>query len=137
VFTFVQFVVYTLLCEPRLTEAAIGNLEFIAHTAEDGVQFLSEMEGRCGGGGVLPGQCVTFQLLHVFKTLYHITVTVPVLKFRTRNHNSARLLRSRAIFICRICRYDLCVGFCDGNSVHAVAEYQKLFRTVLLALFLI
>ena len=31
------------------------------------------------------------------------------------------------IFSCRVCRYDLCVRFCDGNSVHAVVEYQRRF----------
>jgi len=35
------------------------------------------------------------------------------------------------IFSCRVCRYDLCVWFfCDGNSVHAIAEYHQLFRTI-------
>ena len=31
------------------------------------------------------------------------------------------------IFNCRVCRYDLCVLICDGNSVHAIAEYQRQF----------
>jgi len=30
-------------------------------------------------------------------------------------------------FSCRVCRYDLYVRFCDGNSFHAVAEYQQRF----------
>jgi hypothetical protein len=122
------------LCEPRLTESAIGNLELTTHTAKDGVQFLYGMMGWCGGGGgerfrLASVWWFSYYILRVQKPLSHYSDLASPEVQNTYSHLGAYFTFTMP-FTFSFAEYENMIyvyGFSDGNSVHAVAEYQKRF----------
>ena len=112
---------YSLLRTRCSVNQLVATWRLIAHAAKDGVKFLYGMYGSCGGGdgGFSPGQC-----------MIHITVTVsPDVQNITYSHLGASFTFTMPFRFSFADYADMInvYGFCDGNSVHAVAVYQKHF----------
>ena len=112
-------VAYTLLCEPTW--------RLIAHAAKDGVQFLYGM--RWGEGFRLYSVWLNQLLLRVQKPLAHYSGCQSYVQNITYSHLGASFTITMPFRFSFAEYADMIYvyGFCDGNLVHAIAEYQKCF----------
>ena len=118
---------YSLLRTRCCVNQLVATWRLISHAAKDGVQFLYGM--RWGRGFA----CTVYDLISYyceFKNPYHITLTArPDVQNITYSHLGASFTFTMPFRFSFTEYADMIYvyGFCDGNSVHAVAEYQKRF----------